>query len=40
VIHPDVRGINVVRYVKDRQTVYDFQCRNNLPKVTIVSWDD
>lgn len=40
VIHPDVRGTNVVRYVKERQTVYDFQCRNNLPKVTIVSWDD
>ncbi len=40
VVHPDVRGVNVVRYVKERQTVYDFLCRNGLPKVTIVSWDD
>lgn len=40
VMHPDVRGANTVRYVQSRNTVYDFQCRNSLPKVTIVSWDD
>ena len=36
----DIRGTNVIKESADRATVYDFQCRDSLPKVRVTSWDD